>query len=364
MKKLPYLLLVTITAAAWLVSCGEDCPTCPPVDSQNHYSGLAYLSMSSGFYGFYVYDTDSARVVDSVTFESTVLVESVSPDGRYLVAWYQGDGDVVARVYDAATMKLLQVLPSVAQSAFADDGRILIGKRGRALYKYGVPGFSLVSVDSLLESSTDLMICDRIRSVFAVDNWYQLLQISYDSMQVVRRWVPHDANGDSIFIQHSHVSPDGGLLYILGGISDLRVFVYDLVGDSIIGSYAMYGPWGDIRVHSNGREFWVTDPGRVEIPFRPPDAGTIFIFDAATGAYKGGISLYGYVPDHPQIPLDATRITFTPDGREAFVCTGVIGPRQYPGTVLRIDCQRRKVTDVIFPDIGRGPYSAVVAPRP
>ncbi len=368
MKKL--ILIFSICTFAWLgiAGCGDDdCPTCPEPPNNGHYSGLAYLSEQFGFKGFYTYDTDSGAIVDSTMqlgYAAGTSVNDLTADGKYLSVWYGDTLGIETRIYETATMRVVHVLSNIAISNFTEDGKFLIGNRGRAVSKFLVPSFNKVFEDTIIDDDARYRVHSPNRSIFAVAGNYKIYQISYDSMKIVHQWTPVDEQGIPIFMVHFDVHPNGNLLYSVGSSGSTRFFVYDLTNSRLIASFPLVSYWGDLRVNPDGSEVWVTDPGRVEIPFAPPDVGTVFIFDAYTGAHSGGISLYGYIADDPAEPLDAKRVDFSPDGKEAYITTGALGPRENLGTILRFDARSRKLISNIFPNIDRSPHGVVVGPRP
>jgi hypothetical protein len=320
--------------------------------------------MQFGFNGFFIYDTDKGEITDSVLIGGSAFVDDVSPDGQYLSVWFGGGADIETRIYDAVTHQVLHVLPSVAQTRFVDNGTLLLGNRGRVYYRYSTPGFSLISVDTLFATTPANFVNEGTRSIYAVINDYQVYQISYDSMKIIRQWAPVDENDIPIFIKHFAVHPNGRFLYVNGGTTEIGFLVYDLQEDRLISSFPMYTYWGDLGFCPSRNEVWVTDPGDIRVQFSLPEVGTVFIFDALTGDFEGGISLYGFVASNPRIPLDAKRVDFSPDGREAYVSTGAIGGRENPGTILRFETKTRKLVDVIFPDIDRFPNRVAIGPKP
>jgi hypothetical protein len=360
---------VVVFVFAALAGCSDDtCPTCPEPPVDGHYSGLAYLSMQFGFQGFYIYDTDLWQIVDSVMqvgYATGTTVMDVSPDGRYLVVLYADLSFNETRIYDTRTRQQITSIPKSADYEFTADGQFLIRSRQGIFSKFSVPSFALISEDTLFDNGVDFTLSAETRSIFAVPDYHDVYQISYDSMKIIREWEPVDqTTGIPIFVYYFDVHPNGNLLYINGSAGYNEFFVYDLIADSVIASYPMYERFGDIGVTPDGSEVWVTDPGRVDIPFSRPEVGTVFIFDAYTGAYTGGVSLYGYINGAPQIALDATRVDFSPDGSEVYISTGAIGPRENSGTFLRIDTRSRELIDNIFPEVDRFPGRVIVGPKP
>lgn len=362
--------LMAVLAIGFLAGCSdEDCPTCPEPPADGLYSGVAYLSMLFGFKGFYIYDTDLGQITDSVMQEgyaAGTMIWDVSPDGKYLAVSYSDLNGVETRIYDALTWEIQEILPSVGGAQFVGGSDLLLAQWGGILYRFQGPSYTVLSADTFaVNEALDYLVHTGSRSLFAIVGYHQVLQISYDSMKVTREWSPTDpATGIPIFIGYFDVHPNGQILYINGSAGYNGFFVYDLAKDSLIASYPMYLYFGEIAVTPGGEEVWVTDPGRIDIPFSDPEVGTVFIFDAYTGAYTGGISLYGYIEGSPLTALDAKAVDFSPDGSEAYISTGAIGPRENQGTILRFDARSRRLVDVIFPDIDRFPHGVVVGPKP
>jgi len=77
-------------------------------------------------------------------------------------------------------------------------------------------------------------------------------------------------------------------------------------------------------------------------------AGTLYVFDAETGAYTHGISLYGFTPNYPDIPMFGNMIAFTPTGDKAYVGSG--RSEKYSGTVCSINTSTYAVENLVWPD--------------
>jgi DNA-binding beta-propeller fold protein YncE len=223
---------------------------------------------------------------------------------------------------------------------------------------YSVPDLELVHRDTI-DLGFTRRYSQRRNSIFTVDDYLLLYEYNLDSFQIVRRWHPHDKDGNPYWMTVFDMSADDNLLYLLGSSPRGTLYItYDLVGDSVIAEHGMYAYFGHVRANPVSGEVYVTDPG-VVIPWFTP--GTIYVFDGQTGEYLRGISLYGYLEDSWEA-LSGWYLDVSPDGSQLYVCTGHEG--REPGTVLRIDTRTRRVEKILFPEFWRWPARLVVGPKP
>ena len=135
------------------------------------------------------------------------------------------------------------------------------------------------------------------------------------------------------------VYTDENFLYCTGGseVSGLYLARYDLDERETIFREPITSRYGSMRLSPDGMEVYISDPGQ---PFVNSTPGIIFVYDAQSGNYIDGISLYG-LDENPALALYATPIVFTPTGEKAYVGSGTSQPR-IPGTISVIDTKERK----------------------
>ncbi len=340
------LLLVALMAAG----CSKDCPTCPTDPVVQHYKGWLYYSeFNIALSNVYKIDMESDSVVDSITeaksFGDAAGLE-VTGDGRYLIVDYNpvDFANARTRVYDAQTLQFVTELPRYFLPVIDNQRGLALGNSMQGeLYIMNLPSFAVERIDTIVgfyglwvDEARHLLYGNGDRSLGF--DYY-----SYDYLDRKLELLPmHLVPGDTIQPIGSCIDFTRNRLYFkcLRWFNDLgRSFVmgYDLNSRSVIWAYPTLGRFGGIAVSPDGSEVWMTDPG---IPGWDWDSGTIYVFDAASGAYRQGISLFGYGPN-PLVPLAGSDIIFSPTGEKAYVATGRMAGRM-PGSVLVVDTNLKK----------------------
>ena len=104
----------------------------------------------------------------------------------------------------------------------------------------------------------------------------------------------------------------------------------------------------------------MTDPSQAGYDYY--DSGTIYIFDARSGVYLQGISMFGYLWN-PLVPLSSSArgIVFSPTGEKAYVATGMSD--RHTGSVLVVDTKLKKIVKILSPDLKRLPGQLRIGPK-
>lgn len=344
-----------------LLSCGcsDDCTTCPTCPEPEPivdevYDGRLYVSMLNGDAGMYVIDMATDSIIDSVMYFASFGTVDVSPDGKYVVVNAIGE----TWIYDAADMSLVHRIADFAMADFVRNGTALLGAYRLTSYLYSFP-------DCQLEWSSDsirwagYVYSDERDEVIGVKRPDTIYCYSFKTNKTVHTWlVPPDSGGSAMW--RSDVNSAGTRFY---GITDYpdrtEFFILDLERDSIISRFPLYTPLGYIKLNPKLNEVYVTDPGAVGWTLSP---GTVYIFNAETGEYLEGISLYGYNPQIPEFPLDPHNMEITPDGNHLYIRTGDF--KTYAGPLVRINTRTRRVEKLIY--LGEELYAddMAIAPKP
>jgi hypothetical protein len=351
--------MIAIVALALLVAAcsDEDCPTCPVVTCENdNYDGRLYFTTNTGDEGLFVVDTKNDSLIDSLIWGYYPGYEiDLSDDGKLLC--------VSDRVFDAFSLGLLGVLAPAVGGKFVRNSTMIVAQHYNLLYTYAVPGYALLKTDTIRYRAGYRAYGEKRDELFVYRGADTLMSIDLDSLKVRRMWHVVRPTGGHYYLRDFVIGPEGRRVYCLASWGLAAFIIFDLEADSIISEFTLYGHLGAVRLHPNGREVWVTDPGASALaPFQP---GTVYIFDAETGEYLEGISLYGYLPGLPHIGLDAWELEFTPDGSHVYVLTGDdFDPPS--GNILRIDTKSRQVENILFPVFNQYPYpfSLAIGPKP
>jgi DNA-binding beta-propeller fold protein YncE len=371
------IIMVSLLAglAGFLVSCCKDCPTCPDGTTQP-YKGWLYATDGLTNYVYQI-DTETDSLVDSVTYDTELYMPgyiAVSPDGQYLVVPYLDHWNSVyfTRIYDAQTLDIIMDLDEIITPLFADNGNKIVSPDTKTVAQYSVPGFDLISIDTIMSPDSSSRIQDYVlheseNRIYMIVSCYPeagdstyIMAYDYQKREVVDRWYITDDNGDWVQIHHIDVHPNLPWLYLAtqeyGGI--FYIACYDLEKGEFIFKTPIATYFGHCCVSPDGSEVYLTDHG---LPLTPvPSPGTLFVFDAFDGAYLHGISLFGYDPILSE-PLYAGYIVFTPTGEKAYVGSGLQGKRS--GSVFCVNTSTRDITKLIWPDLGHYTYVLAIGPK-
>jgi hypothetical protein len=362
---------MTACATIGLLSCCDDCPTCPMDQPTPPYKGWVYFDQQGDAPDIFRIDTETGEPYDSVPNDpdySSPGDIAVSPDGRYLAVSYCCNPFplTITRIYDAQTLALLHTFQTGMNPIFPSRHNIMVGFSYGYVYIYSIPDFEMIFSDSIgltmfhkLYEKDDLIYSTLIYGGDRTDS-VDIFAYDYLQRKIAHKWAIRADDGLRIQPFVLDIHPDGKSIYFLGGDphSTFAAFYrYDLETQSIAFSFPMYGTFGDVAVRPDGKEVYVTDPGGIFQEW--PTPGTIFIFDAYSGEYLDGISLFGY--DIPGIPVAGDEIVFTPTGERAFV--GVGRADKGPGSILTVDTKERRVIHNAWPDLGHVPYKLALGPK-
>jgi len=370
-------ILTTLVALSLLIltfsiySCCEDCPVGPV--QPKPYNGWVYATDILNDYLFKI-DTETDSVVDSLKCEKgeNYMPGRVvcSDDGRYIAISFGNEliEQYLLRIYDAQTLTLIsEVEEPINPLFFLENGSLLLTRVGKEFVYYSVPGLGVTDRDSMIYSHPNLFRLDML----GIDESQNLAYIiarfdregaplysdsvclyayDYVNKEIDQEWVINirDGNGDFYIVNEAALDVGRSHIYaICGSYADAATFVvgYDYRDDQILFENRIDGAAGDIELTPDEHEIYVVDPGQ------PGDiwtAGTLYVFDAHTGAYTHGISLYGFVPNRPDIPMYANVIEFTPTGDKAYIGSGLHD--KWNGNVCSINTSTYAVENLAWPD--------------
>jgi len=354
MRNLSRYVVAVIIACGLLaagLSCAKKSTKPKPVKYRLYTSGP--WQQANGATYIFVIDTESDSVIDTLWYQGddAFLVLKPSPDGRYLGVT---GGEPYARLYDPETLSLLHEFSFRHRMVFLPQLGLIVGTGSSGIKMYDYNTFELVDEDTLCAYYPQ--VSPNQTAIYGLIPYYPSGPDStgfvvFDCKERKIRQLWHRfsrSNGTSHrVIFNYHVHPDGRRVYGTSGTLDgTRLFCYDLLADSTIFEYAIFGPFGHARVSPDGKEFYFTDPGVPGIDYTP---GKIFIFDADNGSLLDEISLQdldttGYRPK----PLYAYDICFHPILPKVYVTCG--DNMRGMSTILVIDTQKREIIKWIFPN--------------
>jgi len=374
--KLLFGMLALPVMAMLIASCCSDCPTGPGGPSA--YRGWLYATNSSNNY-LYRIDTETDKAVDSMRCE---LSEDYMPgrvvsssDGKYLAVSFLDNVNelYVLRLFDAQTWELISEINVPSSPLFFIENNSLLldvdEVNGQFIY-YSVPNLVPVDYDPMIYSHPNLYRLDMIeideskKLAYIIARFNRetgpqysdsvcLYAYNYIQKEIEHEWIINirDNNGDFYMVARAALDTDRSRIYVNTSAPDAFYVVgYDYGNDQVLFRHQIESCYGDIVLTPNKKEIYVVDPGM------PGDfghmwtglAGTLYVFDAETGAYTHGISLYGFTPNYPDIPMFGNMIAFTPTGDKAYVGSG--RSEKYSGTVCSINTSTYAVENLVWPD--------------
>lgn len=363
-QKLKQIVLAGLTSlmAAMIIliaSCCDDCPTCP--GSTQPYRGYLYAAdYENGW--IYQIDTENDSLIDSVNYfngqKYYTGTVSVSSDGRYFAAAYSltlyTESMLTTVIYDAQTLNMITELPYSYNSVFIPNQNLYLGFMQDSVHIYSTPDFTRIHSDTItsyafpvLDESENRVYLHGIQTPDRLDSTY-IAAYDYVQRKVVDTWFLRDSQDSLMIILQFDVNRDENLLYCTGGsdVSGLYLACYDLNERETIFREPITSRYGSMRLSPDGAEVYMTDPGQPFINLIP---GIIFVYNAQSGNYVDGISLYG-LDENPAVALFATPIIFTPTGEKAYVGSG--RTEKDSGTISVIDTKDKMIIKHIWPNKG------------
>ncbi len=357
MKQLLYSLFALVTAAAWLLSCDDDCPTCPQPDN-GRSQGRAYVAIPDGINGIYVIDLETDSVIHSINTGSYGAANiRLTADGRYALASVSGD---IFKVYDARDMSVVQTGPAFGSFELVMNDSAILGQFSRSFTLFSFPDLDTILHKEANVRPISFRYSARKRAAYTLRGADTLVAVSVDSLVVVDEWIIRSGQESSFYLNSRALSHDDRFAYFTAyGPTSALFITYDLELRQIVATHPINGPVGRIAVSPDGKEVWVTDPWTIRTSWV---SNGIWVFDGRTGRFKRTISLVGYLPSDPMEPLIARAIAFAPDGKNVIVGTGDYLTQG--GTILRISTLTNSVEKIYFPDFQRYPYDIAVGKKP
>jgi hypothetical protein len=371
-------IFLLIAGIAVLSSCSEDCPTGPV--QPKPYNGWLYATGPGNNY-IYRIDTETDSLVDSVKSEISDDFSPgrpvISEDGRYLAIAFLDNlnEQYFMRIYNAQTMSIItDINHSVYPHNYLLKDDLLVTVGNKRLIYYSIPDFAIAGEDSLLNNSdsisSSILNIDEENGLYYLwvtlsfpdgrdSTW--LASYDYDKREIVDEWeIDIEIGGSNTFTFSTVKLHSNPLRMYFLGYSELENGIlgcYDFKSKRLLFVQRLESHWGSFDISPDEKELYATDPGWFN---DRTNAGTVYVFDAMTGVYLHGISLYGYntIPDRP---LYANNVVFTPTGEKAYVASGRL--EKGSGTICVINTSTRDITRLIWPDLGHYIFRLVIGPK-
>jgi hypothetical protein len=358
---LPILLLLSL-----LLGCSDDCPVCPTDNTdpepQAYKGWLYYVELRHDlFANLYKVDMETDSIVDTVSYNRSDFgpgAVAVSSDGRYLAIGYTNIGATVhlTRIYDAQSLDFVTEISDAGVPLFANEDHLLIGMHSGHIKMYSVPSFTQVQDIIAHPAVWGQAIDEHNKLVYCFTDDRPLYTYDYANMRIADSIPIVPWPGDTCTIFQFCLNNDYTRIYYRAAAKHgSHVGCYDIESRQVIWTQKTGGFWGTVGVTPDGQDVYVSDYSGDEW-----ESNSIYVYDAESGAFRNGISLYGYT-EWPRLELKATSIIFSPTGEKAYVT--VISPEMSHGSVMVIDTSLRRIVRVITPSMDRWPQYMAIGPK-
>ncbi len=340
-----------LTAAAWLLSCSEDCPTCPEPLEEREYRFL-YSYVDTGYW-VQTIGTKSGKTIDSVrygefpfwdaTFTSTgrrvCYTSTESGGGAYHSTWLADyeSGDTLANVIG---------IGGHAVSIDADDSFALISL-GNKLAILNLPDLAVMYEANLNHYYRGTIHPFTKVSFVPIDGVDSLMILRINANEVVDSMIPlRNEVGEPVYGRSAAISADGSMLFLaVYEIASRRrsLQVLSTTDFTLIAHYNF--PFSVAAVHPDGRRIFFVNGHQGDV--EPPLEGAVYELDLSTLLIRkvlDGADLI--LPDPVPYGLSVEAMEITPDGRFAILMSGYdsfVG-----GPLYKIDLSTYEVVAVFY----------------
>jgi len=341
--------LIGIYVAALLLGmitgCTEEkCVVCPP--DQPPAEKEYYFLYSYGFSNWvYTYSTKTGEIVDSVKYPSYPFADvRFSKDGKY--AYYVGGSIWIADFATGDTVAITEgTLSSGAWLSLSSDGRHLLLSGTTKLTLFEIPSLAIVYQREYEKGWADGTIHPFKDIAYVGSNALDsLLIIDFRTSTIHDSTVPlFWGDGTPTAALSVAVTKDGKSMILTGGgrvqLRDAETF--QLLREYYPGRNTAYlHPDGERVFFLRDKDFTIGQPAEVwELNLR-----TLLMTRVLRG--EDFIAYLNY------FALTPTDMDFTPDGKYAFIISGVAGQEFGAGTILKLDCDTYRIVDAIYPSLG------------
>ncbi|TFH65775.1 MAG: WD40 repeat domain-containing protein [Candidatus Zixiibacteriota bacterium] len=344
-NRIGFLIGIYLAALLLGITAGctkEKCVVCPPEQppAEKEY----YFLYSYGFNNWvYTYSTKTGQIIDSVKYPGYPFWDvRFSKDGKY--AYYAGGGSIW--ITDFATGDTVAITEGYGGwLSLSSDGRYLLLSGARVLKLLEIPSLNVVyqKDDGRLWLNGAVHPSKNVAYV-PIKGVDSLLMIDFRTSTIRDFAVPlFRSDGTLVRATNAVVSKDGRTVIISGGIRvQLRdAETFQLLREYYPGRNTAYPHPDGVRVFFlQEKDFTIGQPAEVwELNLR-----TLLMTRVL-----GGEDFIAYSPYFALTPTD---MDFTPDGKYAFIISGVAGQEFGAGTILKLDCSTYKIVDAIYPSLG------------
>jgi len=318
------LIGLVILAGISILTCCDDCPTCPTDPVPGSY--YVYFADDNDLDSSYVWIADSATdsIIDSIPIPVFAYRMNISPNGQYIAVTFSFDSIFVYNVDTKESISKIGDVETVdaIRPYFSLDNQFLVysGYGSGSLLKYNVQSGNLVKHDTL---SYDLMGQTSISPyVYGLVNNNEYFIYDYEHMEIVARDTLWGLDGNlTKALTYMIMSPDEQYCYFM--VYPNQIYKYDLSVDLIVDSlYLRYGAYfGEMVCSPDGRYLVVAEVlDMMEYPL-----GTLAVFDLSNFGSVQRIGTWDINPNYPATPMYLGYLAITPDGCKAYSVTYWIG---------------------------------------
>ncbi len=334
----------------------DDCPNCPGTEIAEKDYHLLY-SFGGGFYNssVYTYSTMTGELLDSAYYGHYPYRDvRFSHDGRYAYYTVQRAYTAATWVTDYASGDTLALLDGVGGNwlSVSHDDRYLLLSDGGVLKLISLPGLEVVYEESR-ENSWSIGAMHPLREIAVIGNEAidSLLFLDFSSDKITARSVALEyKEGGAISVGAVAYSADGTELIIYAGdypcCSGSVIQVRDAETMEVLFESvpAYIGPF----VHPDGVRVFFVEPVRDVFGLGNPSS--VWELDLNKLAMRKLFDGRDFGAARDTFELDPSDMTFTPDGKYAFLMNG--GDGSQDGPILKLDLDTYDFVEVINPPAG------------
>ncbi len=344
MKRLFCTLLVIVATAVWLLSCDDDCPTCPKPPAEPDYQLLySYVGQYPDTYVL-TYSTKSGEIVDSALYQGNPFDAMVfSHDGQY--ACYTSHYDLELGASETwvtrwATGDTVAYQKGIGAGAayLSEDDQFLLLSLGEIIAILRFPNLETVFLDSISSGGGSLHPTLQIAYVGMQTSMDTIVVLNYAGDPIETSYIRlSDSHGNRVFASGPFLCTNE-LLFVNSFIPSVVSYlqIYDVNTFGLIREYVarMYSGGS---LHEDGKRLYLS---HIAFIGSFPVSGGIDLYNLETNTFQPWIA-EGEIDLGTGEPFVPNQVEFTPDGESMFVLSG--GNGFWLGPVLQLSTRTKEV---------------------